>query len=117
MVRRNGLYLICRRLPGDSSGGLWEFPGGKVEPGESLAACVTRELREECDCAIRPGGLLLTVPVRYGDRELRIHFLAARLVGGEPRPVECDRVEWAAPSTFPRYEFLGPNRGILARLI
>jgi len=116
VIRRDGKYLICRRRPGDSGAGLWEFPGGKVEPGESLPACAVREIREELGCGIVAGAELESVAVRYGDRELRVHFLAATLVDGEPRPIECDELAWAAPEEFGRYAFLGANGAITARL-
>ncbi|HAK44799.1 MAG TPA: 8-oxo-dGTP diphosphatase MutT [Spirochaeta sp.] len=66
IIIRNGRVLICRRAPGEKLAGFWEFPGGKVEPGESLQECLERELREELDVEVRAGEIIrLTVHDDY----------------------------------------------------
>ncbi len=116
VIRRGGRFLICRRMPEDSSGGLWEFPGGKREPGETLAQCLEREITEELGCTVAAGALLERIEVDRGDKQLAIHFYAATLVAGEPRPIECSELAWAAPAEFGRYDFLKPNLALVARL-
>ena len=120
VILRAGKYLICRRrgVDGDQGGapGLWEFPGGKREPGESLEECLVRELREETGCAVVAGRLLERVDVPTPARLLRLHFFEATLAAGEPRPLECAAVAWAAPSELLSYAFLPPNEPLVRRL-
>ena len=116
VIRRDGRYLICRRRPGDKSGGLWEFPGGKREVGETLEQCAVREIREELGCEIEPGGLLHVVDTHWGGPVYRIHFFAAVLAGGEPRPIECSELAWVEPAGLGGYEFLPANREMLKML-
>jgi len=116
VIRHDGRYLICRRKPEDTSGGLWEFPGGKREDGETLEACVVREIMEELGCGIAAGPCLAVVDSVYGDRAFRIHFLEARLVSGTPRTIECSELAWVTPGELGRYDFLKPNLAILPLL-
>ena len=79
VIGREGRVLLCRRPQGKRCAGLWEFPGGKVEPGETLAACLVRECREELGVSLCVGRAIAVVE-RDG---LRITFLLARLDGEE----------------------------------
>jgi 8-oxo-dGTP diphosphatase len=91
---RGGRYLLARRPPGRPHAGLWEFPGGKRGPGESLEACLRRELREELDVDARPGRLLAVLRARAGSPAVALHFLACRLGPGPVRPREHQAVGW-----------------------
>jgi 8-oxo-dGTP diphosphatase len=116
VIKRDGKYLICQRRPGDSSGGLWEFPGGKREPGETLEACVVREIREELGCGVAAGALVTTVDSVYGGRSFRIHFFSATLLDGEPQTLECAALAWVKPADLTGYEWLKPNLALLPLL-
>ena len=73
-----GRYLITQRRRGSHLAGLWEFPGGKVEAGETPAACLRRELTEELSATFAVGALVETVRWEYPDRTVVLHFFACR---------------------------------------
>ncbi len=102
---REGKVLVCRRPEGSSFAGRWEFPGGKVEPGESDAGALKRELMEEL--AVRAGvGRELAVHTHdYDGRKVEIHFLAVRLEE-EPAAVEAAEIRWVVPGELSRLPFL-----------
>ncbi|MEY2668695.1 MAG: hypothetical protein RJA59_1333, partial [Pseudomonadota bacterium] len=86
VIRRDGRILVTRRHPHADRGGQWEFPGGKVEPGEDEAAALVREIREELDCEVTVGALLARTTHRYPDLEVELAFYACTLPGAtEPR--------------------------------
>jgi 8-oxo-dGTP diphosphatase len=89
-----GRLLACRRPPGKHLGGLWEFPGGKVEPGESPRAALVRELREELGIETVVTGELAPVDWNYGGGAIRLIPFRCRIVAGDPHPHEHDAHEW-----------------------
>lgn len=95
VARRGDTYLVTRRLRGTHLEGLWEFPGGKCEAGETLAACLEREIQEELGCGIEVGAELLTVVHGYDDRRVELHFFDCSLTG-EPRPLLGQEIQWVA---------------------
>jgi mutator protein MutT len=92
VVERDGAYLICRRPAGKRHGGLWEFPGGKVMPGESREDAVRRELAEELAVEATDVGDALHV-ARDPDSRFLIVFVAAE-IEGEPQPLEHSELRW-----------------------
>lgn len=94
VVERDAAYLLTRRLAGTHLEGLWEFPGGKCEPGESHAACLSREIREELGCGVSIGERLLAVSHDYVDRTVELHFFRCELLG-EPQPLLGQEIRWA----------------------
>ncbi|MEW6581634.1 MAG: (deoxy)nucleoside triphosphate pyrophosphohydrolase [Actinomycetota bacterium] len=105
VVERGGRILLGQRC-GGSLDGLWEFPGGKREVGESDAQALRRELREEIGIEVRPGALLHTV--RDGVREIRF-YRAAYPGGGRPRPLECAQIRWVRRGDLATLDFPAPN--------
>ena len=95
VARRGDAYLVTRRLRGTHLEGLWEFPGGKCEPGETLAACLEREIAEELGCAVDVGAELLSVSHAYDERRVELHFFSCSL-HGEPRPLLGQEIRWIA---------------------
>ncbi|TAL16223.1 (deoxy)nucleoside triphosphate pyrophosphohydrolase [bacterium] len=102
IIRRRKI-LIARRLPGGAHGGLWEFPGGKVEEGESPADALRRELFEELGIAVRVHTPVLETLHAYPHRTIRLAAFWCRIAEGEPRPLECADVAWVSPSGMDRY--------------
>ncbi|MFT4286681.1 (deoxy)nucleoside triphosphate pyrophosphohydrolase [Nocardioides sp.] len=112
-ILRAGRVLAARRtVPPELAGG-WEFPGGKVETGETPEAALVREVEEELGCAVEvTGWLSVTVPV--GEHVLRV--ATARLVGGAPEPTEHDAIRWLSAAELDEVAWLDNDRPFLAEL-
>jgi len=120
IVRDDGLFLVAQRPPAKRMGGLWEFPGGKIEPGEDPVAALRREIREEFGTEIVVGAGLTAVDHDYGDFRIRLHPFLARLAGGGP--VANEHADWVwtdaagaraldwAPADLPVLEEVGQRQ-------
>ncbi|MGH9559700.1 MAG: (deoxy)nucleoside triphosphate pyrophosphohydrolase [Bryobacteraceae bacterium] len=99
--------LICQRKRGGRHALKWEFPGGKVEPGEDLRDALARELREELGIHARIGAEIHNSEARYGSEPpIRLHFFEVTDFTGEPRNLEFEQIAWAARKYLPDYDFL-----------
>ena len=96
----NGRFLACLRPQGKHLGGFWEFPGGKIDPGESPEAALIREISEELAIDIAVDRPLQAVVCNYGEKQIRLQPFRCRIVRGEPHPVEHERIRWCAPEDF-----------------
>ncbi len=114
--REDGRILICQRPRQKARGLLWEFPGGKVEPGETEAQALIRECREELGILIQPGQAAARVEHAYPDLFVRLSLLEARILQGTPQRLEHEALCWAAPEELPGYDFCPADRPILERL-
>lgn len=112
----DGLLLITQRLADDTLGGYWEFPGGKVEPGEELKAALRRELREEIGVETEIGGEIHRVFHTYPDRDVRLYFFDARILSGEPRKIEVADLRWVSTDDLMKYKFPEADRVLLNQL-
>jgi mutator protein MutT len=104
VAERDGRYLVTRRLAGTHLAGLWEFPGGKCEPGETHAQCLDREMREELDVGVHVGPELLTARHDYGTKIVELHFFTCT-VHGEPQPVLGQEIRWVSPRELAALKF------------
>ncbi len=111
-----GQILIDRRKPGGKMGGLWEFPGGKVEPGESIATCVAREVQEELGIQIAVGESLMTIDHDYTEFTLTLHVHHCRHLSGVPQTIECDEIRWVMPAELGQFTFPAANDVIIQAL-
>jgi 8-oxo-dGTP diphosphatase len=111
-----GRYLITRRRGGSHLAGMWEFPGGKREPGESLAGALRRELTEELSACFAVGEKVETVRWDYPERTVVIHFYRCRLESGTIEPRESQAMEWVAPERLKKFDFPPADRELIARL-
>ena len=93
VIERDGSFLVTRRLSGAHLEGFWEFPGGKCEPGETLHACLLRELREELAVDAVIGDEILMTSHTYPERRVELHFFSATL-GNEPVPQLGQEMQW-----------------------
>lgn len=105
MIRDGGRFLICRRPAGKSNALLWEFPGGKVEAGESDEAALAREIKEELGCEIAVGEFLAETTHVYPNVEIHLSLHAARLISGAPECLEHAGMAWISAREIPDYEF------------
>ena len=106
--------LATQRGYGDFAGG-WEFPGGKIEPGESPEEALARELREELDIGVDVGRVRDAEFYRYPDRDVLLLFYGCRIASGEPRTLDCNAVAWAAPEELAGYDFAGADLEFVRR--
>jgi A/G-specific adenine glycosylase len=90
----DGRVLVAQRNADDMLGGLWEFPGGRREDGETLPECLAREMREELDVEIQVGELLTVVRHAYTHFRITLHAFRCRLFAGEPRCLDCAAFRW-----------------------
>jgi 8-oxo-dGTP diphosphatase len=95
VVRRAGAFLVTRRQAGVHLEGYWEFPGGKCDPGESLAECLNREMLEELDTSVRAGREILATEHDYAERTVELHFIECELLR-EPRPLLGQEMRWVS---------------------
>jgi len=116
VIWRGEQLLITRRPPQGLLGGLWEFPGGKREPGESLEDCLQREVREELGIAVQVGGPLATVEHGYTHFRITLHAFHCQYLSGEPQCLACTAWQWVAPQELDRYAFPAANRKIIQKL-
>ena len=112
VIRRGGKVLLASR-PADKPPAGWEFPGGKIESGETAGEALVRELAEELDVRVVPGELLAVVPAG----KVVLNFMAAELPDGEvPRPREHQRCFWVEVTADPPAELLPADRDFWRRL-
>jgi 8-oxo-dGTP diphosphatase len=114
VVRRGELILVTRRPDRPGRAGQWEFPGGKVEAGESEPEALRREIAEELGCEVEVGPLLLRHVHAYPDLEVELAFYAARFPeAASPRAIGVAELAWAAADTLAAYDFLEADRAVL----
>jgi 8-oxo-dGTP diphosphatase len=95
-----GRFLACLRPEGKHLGGKWEFPGGKVDPGESHEAALSRELQEELGISVQVGQALRPVVWSYEKKWIRLSPFHCRIIRGDPQPLEHEKLIWCAPEDF-----------------
>jgi len=114
--RADGRLLIAQRPADGMLGGLWEFPGGKREPGESLRACLRREIREELGVEIAVGAQIGAVKHGYTHFRITLYAFACTLVEGEPQALGVADWAWVLPEELDRYPFPVTDQKIIAML-
>lgn len=100
-----GQVLIARKKPGKPQAGLWEFPGGKLEPEESPIDCLKRELREEMQITIEPYAWFGTNDHHYGEKHIQLIAYKARFIDGSIQLVDHDEVRWVKRHELGEYAF------------
>ncbi|MGD0610127.1 MAG: A/G-specific adenine glycosylase [Anaerolineales bacterium] len=116
VLLRNGKALLAKRPSPGLLGGLWEFPGGKVEARETLAECLEREIQEELGARIRVGQSLGVFRHAYTHFRITLHAFLCDLVGGEPRPLQASELAWVALPDLAGYPMGKVDRQIARRL-
>ncbi len=115
--KQDGAYLITRRYENAHQGGLWEFPGGKVEPGETPEETLKREVAEELGVEIEVGEPLPPIEHAYHDRTVRLLPYRATLVPrSKPVPIGCEEYSWVPPEKLHDYDFPAANSSLIREL-
>lgn len=109
-------FLICQRPAHKARGLLWEFVGGKAEPGESLEQALVRECREELAVTVSAGPVFVDVVHAYPDLTVHLTLFHAAISDGTPQLLEHNDIRWITVSEIPQYEFCPADDVILARL-
>ncbi|MGN0814899.1 MAG: (deoxy)nucleoside triphosphate pyrophosphohydrolase [Candidatus Coproplasma sp.] len=115
-IRDRDRFLICRRPPHKARGLLWEFVGGKVEPGESPEQALVRECREELEITVEPLGRYAEVRHEYPDIDIDLILFECVITDGEPRLSEHVDMRWITPSEIRDFEFCPADEEILAKI-
>ena len=116
VIERDGRVLIARRRSGDRFGGVWEFPGGKLEPGETPEEGLRREIDEELGLTIEVGACLGTFPFVSADWSIELIAFRAGWTGGTMVLREHDDARWVEPSEMEGFAFAEPDRPIVRLL-
>ena len=117
VIWKRSKLLIAQRNADDLLGGLWEFPGGHQEKGESLAKCVAREVREELGITVQVDDEFAVVDHAYSHFSITMHTFNCRWQSGRPRALGCARWKWVTPREMSQYAFPKANRKVIAMLI
>ena len=109
--------MICQRPAHKARGLLWEFVGGKVEPGETMEAALIRECREELTVELTVGALFMQVVHTYPDITVELSLFHASICSGEPQRLEHVDIQWITPAQIPNYDFCPADTEILDRIM
>ncbi|MEO5821228.1 MAG: (deoxy)nucleoside triphosphate pyrophosphohydrolase [Vicinamibacteraceae bacterium] len=115
IIERDGCWLLARRLKGTHLEGLWEFPGGKIDPGETLEACLVRELAEELGVESRVASLRWSTAHDYPSKRVELHFYDCT-ISGEPRPLLGQELRWVSASELAGLPLPEADAGLVALL-
>lgn len=110
-------FMICQRPVHKARGLLWEFVGGKVEPGETKEQALIRECREELDVTLSVGDVFMDVVHEYPDLTVHLTLFNAIIAEGEPQMLEHNDIQWIEPSEIPNYAFCPADEEILREII
>ncbi len=116
LIVQNGKFMICQRPARKARGLLWEFVGGKVEPGESRQQALIRECREELDIEVEVNDEFMSLVHVYPDLTVRLTLYCARIRSGEPKLLEHNDLRWISPAEIPGYRFCPADEEILRRI-
>jgi 8-oxo-dGTP diphosphatase len=116
IIHRNDKILISQRLEGSYLEFLWEFPGGKVEEGESPEECIIREIMEELRINIRVINIFDVVFHKYEDRTILLLVYDCEYISGEPKPIECNTFNWVTAEELSSYKFTCADEKVVKKM-
>ena len=117
LIWDGGRFMICQRPAHKARGLLWEFVGGKVEPGETKEQALVRECREELAVTVAPADVFMDVVHEYPDLTVHLTLFNASITEGVPQMLEHNDIRWITVDEIPDYEFCPADRDILRRLM
>lgn len=110
-------FMICRRPANKARGLLWEFVGGKVEPGETMEQALARECMEELAVAVEVMEPFMDVLHEYPDLTVHLTLFSCRIIQGTPQLLEHADIRWISPGEIPQYDFCPADEEILKKLM
>ena len=116
LIYKGDRFMICRRPEGKARAGMWEFVGGKAEPGETLPEALRRECREELDIEVAVGDEFMSVTHVYPDITVHLTLFSCTIAAGEPKLLEHSDLRWITPAEIPEYDFCPADEEILKRI-
>ena len=116
VFNKNGELLIDKRLESSSMGGMWEFPGGKKNPDESIEKTIERELKEELGIVVKVGAKLLSFEHAYSHKKLYFTVHICEWKSGEPKPLASQKILWVVPDRLAEFPFPAANTKIISEL-
>ena len=117
LIWDNDKFMICQRPENKSRALLWEFVGGKVEPGETKEQALIRECKEELDVTLSVGEIFMDVIHRYPDINVHLTLFNASILEGVPQKLEHNDIKWITVSEINNYEFCPADKEILEKLL
>ncbi len=117
LIWKGDQFMICQRPAHKARGLLWEFVGGKVEPGETREEALVRECREELAVTVSVGDVFMEVTHQYPDLTVHLTLFHASILQGEPQMLEHHDIRYITPAEIPQYDFCPADEVILQRLI
>lgn len=117
LIWKGNQFMICQRPAHKARGLLWEFVGGKVEPGETREEALVRECREELAVTVSVGDVFMEVTHQYPDLTVHLTLFHASILQGEPQKLEHHDIRYITPAEIPQYDFCPADEVILQRLI
>ena len=116
LIWDNYKFMICQRPAHKACGLLWEFVGGKVEPGETKEQALIRECQEELAVTLSVGDIFMDVIHEYPDLTVHLTLFNATIAKGKPQKLEHNDIQWITPSEIPDYAFCPADKEILAKI-
>ena len=116
LIWQGDKFMICQRPAHKARGLLWEFVGGKVEPGETKEQALIRECREELAVTLSVGDVFMAVVHEYHDLTVHLTLYSATIAKGEPQKLEHNHIKWITPSEMPNYKFCPSDEVILPKI-
>jgi 8-oxo-dGTP diphosphatase len=117
ILQREGRILLTRRKLDAHQGGLWEFPGGKQEVGETLEQCLRRELKEEIDIEVGTVKPFSVLRYHYPEKEVELHFFTCSTFQGDPKPLGSIEMAWVPKGELTFYEFPAADRPVVEKIL
>lgn len=117
LIWDNGRFMICQRPKHKARGLLWEFVGGKVEPGETKEQALVRECREELDIELCVNDVFMSVVHEYPDIKIRLTLFNASIKSGVPKLLEHNSLKWITPAEISLYDFCPADEDILKEIM
>ena len=115
VIYKGDKFMIAQRNLNKSQGGLWEFPGGKIEAGETGEEALKREIREEFNAEISVGELITEVVHHYPEKDVKLYFYKAELVDEHMEVLEHEAIAWISKDEKDKYEFAGADAEVVEK--